>query len=74
MPDKFASVTTLNRQAKGEDWRAAVGDLLAEEDVRGVIATVFYEDRTYKIRQINISQSDLALIGARLIRLAAEDD
>lgn len=73
MPDKFASVTRLNRQAEG-NWRAAVGDLLAEENVRAVMVTVFYEDRTYKIRQLNVSQADIALIGARLIRLAAEDE
>lgn len=73
MNGKPASVTRLNRQSEG-NWRAAVGDLLAEENVRGVIVTVLYEDRTYKIRQLNVSQGDLALIGARLIRLAAEDD
>lgn len=73
MADKFATVTTLNRQAEGANWRAAVGDLLAEEGVRGVVVTVFYEDRTYKIRQVNISQSDLALISAKLARLAADD-
>ncbi len=72
MSDKFASVTTLN-SARG-NWRASIGDLLAEEGVRGVMVTVFYEDRTYKIRQINVSQGDIALIGARLLRLAAEDD
>jgi hypothetical protein len=71
--EKFASVTRLNSQAAG-NWRAAVGDLLAEENVRGVMVTVFYEDDTYKIRQLNVSQADIALIGARLIRLAAEDE
>ena len=72
MSNKFASVTRLN-SATG-NWRAAVGDLLSEENVRGVMVTVFYEDRTYKIRQLNVSQGDLALIGARLMRLAAEDE
>lgn len=73
MNGKPASVTALNRQAEG-NWRAAVGDLLAEENVRGVMVTMFYKDRTYKIRQLNVSQSDLALIGAKLLRLAAEDE
>ena len=73
MNGKPASITKLNKQAAG-NWRASVGDLLAEENVRGMILTVFYEDRTYKIRQINVSDSDIALIGARLLRLAADDE
>ena len=73
MSDKFTSATRLNAPA-AESWRASVDDALSEADARGAIVTVFYEDRTYKIRQLNVSQGDLALIAARLLRLAAEDE
>jgi hypothetical protein len=73
MPRKPGSITALNRQAAQENWRGAVGDLLSEEGVRGVVVTVFYEDRNYMIRQVNVMSSDLALLGAKLLRMAVDD-
>ncbi len=72
MSDKFATATRLNGPS-AENWRAAINDALDDANARGAVVTVFYEDRSYKIRQLNISQSELALLSVRLARLAAED-
>lgn len=41
--------------------------------MRGVVVTVFYDDRRYMVRQVNVAGSDLALMGAKLLQLATED-
>ena len=58
---------------RGRELARGDGDLLAEEGVRGVVVTVFYDDRRYMVRQVNVAGSDLALMGAKLLQLATED-
>lgn len=73
MRGKFASVIPINQRAKAKNWRATVGDVLAEKNVRGVVVTVFYRDGDYLTSWSGARQSDLALAAARLIRLATDE-
>ena len=72
MAKKFAPVAMLG-SSNEPNWRAAVGDLLSKDDVSGVIITAFFKDRSFMIRRVTVSQSETALIGAALSKLATDD-
>jgi hypothetical protein len=74
MAKKTADIVPLNLRAGNKNWKVTVNDLLSEKNVKGVVVTVFYKNRDYLIRHIGVRSSDLALLSAKLVRLATETD